>query len=208
MSICTISIVSEDRALVCVDTAVTIHTARGFEFSEVGKLHVLTHAGVVLAAVGSVAVAQAAFQWASRAGSNLNFDVIAHAMSAALDCIHTHEMDECAGDPQAAAAVGGENHVYLVGWSPAAARMRGIAFIKSQSAKCFEQFDTTPRWAQPHDPASEARQPMTVDEIAARASGIVRYGKLIDPAVGFGGRLVVADVRRDSITTVMRPVLH
>jgi hypothetical protein len=204
LSLVVISLPTEERALVCVDTLCT--PADGSAYTEVGKMLLLPYANAVIAGIGSVLLTRAAFQWAMRPRPRVNFDVLAQGMRSALDGILADRLDSYGDDSLTTAVLNEGHHVYIIGWSEAAARMKAAAFVNDPGAKEFREVDPRSWWAQPSGaPSSQVGPPTTVDAIAARACEVARYGSSVSPSLGYGGRLVIAELERDRITTVVRP---
>lgn len=193
--------VEELRALIAVDTACT--SPGGPAGAEIRKMHLLPHANCVIAAVGAVMVGDAAFEWASRPGVGVGFDLIAHGMPAALDRILEDSLRDCAPDSQRASLLSVGNQIVLVGWSAEENRMRCIAFVQ-EAGSGFRACERRGQFVHPLDPDSCFQQARTVDEIAERAEAAIAYGKAVNSGVGYGGRLVLCELRRDSITTTVR----
>lgn len=202
MSICVIS-VDRDRALVATDTACEVlgHP----EHVEVAKLYPLPHAGLALVGLGTTAVSQRAFNKLQQPGKGIDFDTVAERLCGILNAALLPEIDRALTCHAHAKLLGEGNLVYLVGWSRSADRMRARAYLQAPSAASFTEHEI-PRWSvQPRDWSAEIAAPTTAEEIEAIAWGAVRYGKSLDASYPYGGRLVIADIRRDTIATHVRP---
>jgi hypothetical protein len=202
MSICAVSLADDDRALVVVDTCTEVHGHPGFY--ESAKVHLLPHAGLVLAGLGQGEVTDFAFHRLHRPGRGIDFDLVSESMRGILEgALHGVESRVNAKLPP---EWYGGNLAFLVGWSRSAGRMQARAYLNAPGASNFTVHEI-PRWSvHPRDPSAEISAPTTIEEIAALARGAVAYGKSTNPDYPYGGRIVIADIRRDCISTHVKEI--
>jgi hypothetical protein len=203
MSLCVVSVTPE-RALVAVDTACEILGQS--EHVECAKLHLLPHANLVLAGVGTVGIIRQAFEWISLPRNGADFDWAAANLREALDRIYSGQLARPDVDEAFAALLDEGNNVYLVGWSALERRMLAQAYIQEPGGGAFKTYAIDTWAACPWNFSTLTEQPLSVDEIAAAASEAVCYGKAKYLNFAIGGRLVIAEVGRDRVVTYAQPV--
>lgn len=97
------------------------------------------------------------------------------------------------------------NQLYLVGWSESRGRIDCVTFEQCAGETSFRRIEHSNETAStPH--AFGARALDTFDEMEAFANRVVACGLSSHLTGGYGGRLVIAQIERDRIETVMRPV--
>lgn len=196
--------ITPERALVAADTACIFGDAP-FVGDACAKLYLIPHLNTVMAGIGALAVQRAAMQklWSLR-NPSAGFDEAADSMRAWLDEIHDDLVTN--GSEAMAACLGHGTEIYLIGWSATHKRMHGCAFIRNPGGRWFNGHLIERQHSSP--PAiglcGLPEPPATVDEIAALANAAARVGLGMDPTGAFGGRLVIAEIGRDTMSTSVR----
>lgn len=195
--------VGPHSAMVAVDTACEVHGHP--QHFECAKVHLLPHAGLVLVGLGDSAVTEAAFRQLMRPGRGVYFDLCAGSMKSILDDALQVQGSEHRVSARLSPAWFGGCLAYLVGWSASAGRMACRAFTNAPGAANFSEH-VVERWSvYPRDYSAVLTAPTTLDELEAMAIGAVAFGQRTNPGYPYGGRLVIADIRRDTIATQVRP---
>ena len=197
MSICAIS-VEPHRVRIATDTYCQTPNRHLFETS---KIFPVAHAGVVLAGIGSTSMAQEAFHEVLRPGIEIDFDFLELRLQSVLDEIFATQMNRAQRfNCEASAAVLNDgNLIFLAGWSRAVGRMRARAFMQWANRSEFRSYEISGFSVTPRDPRADIDAPATDEEFVRMATDAIEYGQTIEPGGPFGGKLVVADLRRDSL---------
>lgn len=203
MSICAIS-VEPQRIMIATDTHCQAHgEPHTFETS---KIFPVAHAGAALAAIGSTAIAQEALVATLRPGVEVDFDFLEVRMQGVLEEIFRSQLSDARRSNQEAraAALSEGNLIFLAGWSRASSRMRAQVFMQWSGSAAFRPFEIPRFSVNPRDPSAAIVAPADDEELVRLAAGAIRYGRRINPGGPFGGKLVVAEVRRDSMSLSIR----
>jgi hypothetical protein len=194
LSICVVSVNCSDRAFIAVDTV--CQSLSDGEIGEHQKLYLMPHAGIALAGIGMTGIAAGAHARLLRAGRGVDFDFVAPQMPEILA--------DCVPASMSARAFARGTIVWLVGWSRAYGCMVAHAF--SESDGMFDRQIITTWSAYPFDFSSDEfiPAPHSTDGIEARALQAIEHGRATHPDCEYGGRLVLAEITRDSMRTEIR----
>lgn len=197
--------VGRDRALVGVDTLGVVPdgpAGRGVPARcELTKLFPLVAADCLVAGRGD-----AGFIWSVYLGClgtvPATFDTLAAAMPNILQAaVHVYE----AMQPAQTRRPAGGLQLALVGWSPRQERMCGVVFSRAAAGQPFERLvlggdggEESDDWIAPwEDEQGEAPVP---DTPGAMLDLVLRQVGHAPAGAPVGGRLIVAELRRDSLT--------
>lgn len=180
--------ISNDRALVAVDTAVTV--------GEASKLAILPHANTVLAMRGEVM-----FFGQVHAALNLchvnGFDGLAEVMPQIFAQVYAQRQAFIDKHPFAGIEIA------LVGWSTALGRMQGVRYERWPDDKGPRITPIVPWSLSPNPGYTPDTPPDSAERMEAIAKDQVRVLRQL-PMVVAGGRLLVAELTHDaaSVRTV------
>lgn len=197
--------VSPKRALVAVNTQ-DYGDARGA--AESSKIYFLPHANTVMAGRGHAALHLAAFVQVQMV-SPKDFEGIVALLPHALSQIFPDLVQRASETDQVdLAGWSAAQELYVIGWSPQQGRMRNAAFVKNPGESVFRQSEFGPYliapWEDQLGPVREPSSIAAIEKIAGTAHRVLSHKG--GPSACLGGRLVIADITRDAVTTVVRPI--
>ncbi|QNK00729.1 hypothetical protein [Dyella telluris] len=194
--------IAEDRALVAVDTCmapiVSGNAADLARRAHGSKILTLPHANVVLAARGEMNF----FNWLA---SDLNramldgYDAMAERMQSLLEK-NLEAFMEVVAIPHGVASFPGAE-ILMVGWSRATNRMQAAVWKCDPGEKAFRVARVVPWMASPNPGYAELPSPpSSAERMTAIARDQVDLLRSLPVAVAVGGRLLLAELTRDSIS--------
>jgi hypothetical protein len=194
--------ISPERALIGVDTKAVYSRAKpGNVLHEYSKMIPLVHASAVLANRGHTAFLSAVFAQCHSHPSE--FDSLEGLMPSILDyalnILVTHNRDANINDD----SVYGGQELALVGWSPMRRRMVGSSYVKEAGKPGFVRKEINPwiiaPWESSLGSPTIPKTPAAMLDLAKTQMRYVRSRKDL-AALGFGGKYIVADLTRDSLS--------
>jgi hypothetical protein len=187
-----------ERILVAVDSVAG--TGDGSFLGEASKLHVLPHLNAVLAGRGHVGVLGMALMLGLE--PRPDFDALADVMPGALTAGVAHLVAH--GLLQDAAP----QEVVLAGWSPRLNSMRACAYARHDGGAFIAHGIARALMSPGGDfRADTAPWPQSIEDMEHIAREQVAWMRKTHPHAACGGRLLVADVRRDTVAVSARGAL-
>jgi len=200
------ALVTPDRVLVGVDTEADSErqSDKVPKRYEISKLFPLVHANVVMAARGSHAFHMPVLFHLS-VSEAATYDAMVTDLSGALVRMvdQAHAAIRCAGASPSFDI--GTQEIYLFGWSDQSSRMMGTAFTRDPNSGQWEVLSiddgVDSGWVAPWgEDWGEYREPQDLEEMQALAHSQVRITRERAPEVAIGGRLIVAELTRESVS--------
>jgi hypothetical protein len=200
--------VEAHRVLIAVDTASAYFptpgdaSARaGAVLAEASKLIPLVHINAVLAARGDVAMLNYALLLLGDRPLR-GFDHLQEVMPSVLDrCL---EIRKAAYAQVGIAALGGRVEVCVAGWSGKTGRMVVTLWACSSTDGPFEveafESEYLQPWCWNDDPDTDPPFPTSPESLRVIAEDQCKWARRWHPGSPIGGSLVIADVRRDTIS--------
>ncbi|MFO1267144.1 MAG: hypothetical protein U1F67_10450 [Rubrivivax sp.] len=204
MSIVTI-VLEEHRALVAQDTRSRL--SGNDVIFDLSKLQVIPHLNLVLTVRGSSAQLAWLLQQQLAVAGSFD-DAVEVAEIEAPRCVELLIKGEADLPSPPALPASGPQEIVLVGWSPCAQRM--VAWRGWANDGKFEWGELRGVFAAPLPSAGpfspfgqrivDGYLPSTDADLLALAREQVAFGEQLAPEMAWGGRLTIAEVRRDSVS--------
>lgn len=192
--------VDADRALVAVDTRTKVQFP-GEEPHESSKLLLIPHSGLLIAGRGYIAFLAEVQNSLAVSTGDVHLDVALGFMPQLLK--HAEQLTVTRFPPQPDDPYAfGPQQILVVGWSREHSRMLAVNFLQKEAGDGFDRIDVECMSAAPWDEAGQGPYPAlnTQAGMKAAARSQVRFFNPRHPDQPLGGRLVVAEVTRQSMS--------
>jgi hypothetical protein len=198
--------VSPRRAFVAVNTLYYAGAGAGEE--ETTKLYPLPLSSMLLAGRGSAALILRTFvHLQMQTARSVDLDACEQELPDTLPalCAELRSRIPADAEPEVHAVQSGRQEILLVGWSKRQARMRGVFFQTHDGRTRFTVSELNPCIVAPaNDLPSGLAEPNSIEAIERIAAAQCRAARANSwPRGVAGGRLLVAEITRDRITTTL-----
>lgn len=195
-----ILLLCEDRALLAVDTLTSdrLPDAPQNTWTESSKLAIVPHSQVAIAGRGDVSFPRSLATHLMRF-PDADFDAIVARLATDLDTAFDLHCTVLGADMKAH-----PQDLVMAGYSQKAGHMAAVAVRRPAGAEGFESVQHLPAGVLGLPPCEPEGSFRNEDEyLRAKASAQVEWGRTECPGAAIGGRLLVADLRREALSVRM-----